>query len=165
MKQEVNPTSFARLTLNFEYDLSPKHENYIRVQKILLFLVHELQEEGLLTWEDTPLKDIKTRVRAIKDVRKNPKVTFGHVVIDMEYDLPSTWFNLLDINKILNIAAHIVRRDNMGTWDGVKLKSYDSRVGLRQDFDRTKNRTSTKQDNKRGHKPRRKQHTKSGVKR
>lgn len=61
------------------------------------------------------------------------------VTLDIEYDLPPSRYNKIEIEKILAIMCHELQRDIKYTWEDVAVTNYNYRINLNPYFSRKKN--------------------------
>ncbi len=52
------------------------------------------------------------------------------VVLDIEYDLPPSRYNKIEIQKILAIMCHEIQRDNLMTWQDVGIEKFRYKINL-----------------------------------
>lgn len=60
------------------------------------------------------------------------------LTIDLEYDLPPSKYNKIEIEKILAIMCHELRRDKSFTWQDIEVKNYNYRINLNPYYSRNK---------------------------
>ena len=71
--------------------------------------------------------------------RERKTTTKAKVILDIEYDLPPTKYNKVEIEKILAITCHFLQRDNLLSWSDIKINHYKYKIDLNPRFKRYNN--------------------------
>ena len=73
------------------------------------------------------------------------------VVLDIEYDLPPSRYNKIEIQKILAIMCHEISRDKLHSWADVDIMSYRYKINLNPYYNKHKhNNKKTIHNNTKG---------------
>ena len=71
------------------------------------------------------------------------------VVLDIEYDLPPSRYNKIEIQKILAIMCHEIQRDNLMTWQDVGIEKFRYKINLNPYIKNYQKNNNSKYNNKR----------------
>ena len=66
--------------------------------------------------------------------RERRTTTKAKVILDIEYDLPPTKYNKVEIEKILAITCHFLQRDNLLSWSDIQINHYKYKIDLNPRF-------------------------------
>lgn len=64
--------------------------------------------------------------------------TKAQIILDIEYDLPPSRYNKIEIQKILAIMCHEISRDKLHSWSDVDILSYKYKINLNPYYNKQK---------------------------
>ena len=80
--------------------------------------------------------------------RERKTSTKAKVILDIEYNLPPTKYNKIEIEKILAITCHLLQRDNLLSWSDIKINNYKYKIDLNPRYKKYNNASDRPKHNK-----------------